>query len=88
MAETSYQMLEVLSFCDRERAFKPLSLKATVQTFLVKKNYNEAFRDVFFVLNRRKTWRPLKSNLVLVFESFEGVISAKKLKFNGNTQIS
>ena len=49
MAETSYQMQQVLSFCDRERAFKPLSLKVTVQTFLVKKRklHNEAFRDVY-----------------------------------------
>ena len=35
VAETSYQMLEVLSFCDRERV-QPPSLKVTVLTFLVK----------------------------------------------------
>ena len=35
LAETSYQMLEVLSFCDRERVQLP-SLKVTVLTFLVK----------------------------------------------------
>ena len=35
-AEISYQMLEVLSFCDRERAQTP-SIKITVLTFLVKK---------------------------------------------------
>ena len=36
VAETSYQMLEVLSFCDQERV-QPPSLKLTVLTFLVKK---------------------------------------------------
>ena len=35
MVETSQQMLEVLSFCDRER-LQPPSLKVTVLTFLVK----------------------------------------------------
>ena len=35
VAETSYQMLEVLSFCDRERV-QPPSLMVTVLTFLVK----------------------------------------------------
>ena len=34
-AETSYQMLEVLPFCDRERVYPP-SLKVTVLNFLVK----------------------------------------------------
>ena len=35
LAETSYEMLEVLSFCDQER-MQPPSLKITVRTFLVK----------------------------------------------------
>ena len=35
VAETRYQMLEVLSFCDREGA-KPPSLKITVLTFQIK----------------------------------------------------
>ena len=35
LAETSYQMLEVLSFCDRKGASSP-SLKITALTFLVK----------------------------------------------------
>ena len=35
MAETSYQMLEVLSFCDQERV-QPPSLKVTVLNVLVK----------------------------------------------------
>ena len=35
VAETSYQMFEVLSFCDRERV-QPPSLKVTVLTFLEK----------------------------------------------------
>ena len=38
MAETIYQMLKVLSFCDRERTERayPLSIKIIVLTFLVK----------------------------------------------------
>ena len=35
VAETSYQMLEVLSFCHQERV-QPPSLKVTVLTFRVK----------------------------------------------------
>ena len=34
VGKTSYQMLEVLSFCDQESAYPP-SLKVTVLTFLV-----------------------------------------------------
>ena len=36
VAGTSYQMLDVLAFCDRERA-QPPSITITVQTFVVKK---------------------------------------------------
>ena len=36
MAETSYQLLEVLEFCNRERA-QPPPIMITVLTFLVKK---------------------------------------------------
>ena len=37
VAEKSYQMLEVLSFCDQERDYPPL-IKKTVLTFQVKKS--------------------------------------------------
>ena len=37
MAGTSYQMLEVLAFCNLERA-QPPSITITVLTFLVKKS--------------------------------------------------
>ena len=36
VAETSYQMLEILSFSDRERALPP-STEISVLTFMVKK---------------------------------------------------
>ena len=36
VAETSYQVLEPLSLCDRERVL-PSSIKLTVLTFLIKK---------------------------------------------------
>ena len=53
-AGTSYQMLEVLAFWNRERA-QPPSITITVLTFLVKKKYNEEFRDVYFLRIREKT---------------------------------
>ena len=46
-------MVEVLSFCDRERALLP-SINITVLTFLVKKKENEAFRGVYFLRTRKK----------------------------------
>ena len=46
-------MVEVLSFCDRERLLLP-SINITVLTFLVKKE-NEAFRVVYFLRIREKS---------------------------------
>ena len=43
VAETSYQMLKGLSFCDRER-----SLKVTVLTFLVKNGKMKLSRVFIF----------------------------------------
>ena len=52
MAETSYQMLVVLSFCDRERV-QPPSLKVTVLTFPVKNSlYFENTRKKPLVTSR------------------------------------
>ena len=59
VAGTSYQMLEVLAFCNLERA-QPPSITITVLTFLVKKS---EIREIYFLTVREKT---LKSNLVLV----------------------
>ena len=68
MAGTGYQMLEVLVFCNRERA-QPPSTKITVLTFLVKKSTMKNPRCLFF----DKTRKNFKSNLVhvvvLVLES-------------------
>ena len=58
MAGTSYQMLEVLAFCNLERA-QPPSITITVLTFLVKKRTS----GCLFFDNTRKNF---KSNLVLV----------------------
>ena len=54
MAGTSYQMLEVLAFCNLERA-NPPSMTITVQTFLVKKKYNEEFLGVFILRRHEQT---------------------------------
>ena len=43
VAETSYRMLEVLSFCDGKR------IKITVLIFLVNQKYNEAFWSIYFL---------------------------------------
>ena len=64
--EASYQMLDVLLFCVRERAFKPHSIKITVLNFLVKKVRQFSFPGCLFFVNTRKT----KLNLVLVLESY------------------
>ena len=52
--EAGYQMLEVLAFCNLERA-QPPSITITVVTFLVKKKYNEEFRGVYLLIIREKT---------------------------------
>ena len=52
VAETSYQMLDVLLFCDPERAYPP-SIKITVLTFLVNQKYSEAFWRLYFFENTR-----------------------------------
>ena len=61
MAETSYQLLEVLEFCNRERA-QPPPITITVLTFLVKK-VQWRIRGCLSFDNTRKNF---KSNLVLV----------------------
>ena len=48
---TSYKLLEVLAFCNRERA-QPPSITITVLTL---KKYNEEFRGVYFLTIREKT---------------------------------
>ena len=60
-------MLEVLSFCDRERA-QSASIKVTELTFRVKKKkkkkkkYNEAFRGVYFLRRRKKCLSQISSS--------------------------
>ena len=61
VAGTSYQILGVLAFCNRERA-QPPSITMTVLTFLVKKSTMKNSGGLFFD-NTRKNF---KSNLVLV----------------------
>ena len=48
VAETSHQLLQVLSFCDQERVKPPL-IKITVVAFLVIKKYGEAFQGFYFL---------------------------------------
>ena len=60
---SNYQKLEVLSFCDRERAESP---SITVLPFLVKNEYNEVFWGVYLLRIHGKNF---KSDLVLVRES-------------------
>ena len=63
VAETTYQILEVLSFCDQERA-QPLSINITELYLLVNQKYNEAFQgECLFFENKQKNFQ---SNLVLI----------------------
>ena len=62
MMETSYQMLDILSFCDRQRV-QPPSTKVTVLTFLVKNGKMKLSKGVYVL---RISEKAFKSNLVLV----------------------
>ena len=55
MAETRYQMLEVLSFCDWERAYPRVIYKDKSADFSGGKKYNESFRGVYFFRIGEKT---------------------------------
>ena len=65
VAGTSYQILDVLSFCYRERP-KPSTIKINSLIFQVKKSTMKLSRLLF-----ESTWKNLKLNpvLVLVFKS-------------------
>ena len=47
VAGTSYQMLGILSFSERERAL-PSSTEISILTLVVKKKHNEVFQGVYF----------------------------------------
>ena len=64
MAKTSYQMLGILSFSDREWALTPSTEKGGL-TFVVKKSTMKLF-GVSFLENRREN---VKLNVFLVLES-------------------
>ena len=83
--EASYQMLDVLLFCVRERAFKRHSIKITVLNFLVKKVRQLSFPGCRFFVNTRKT----KLNLVLVLESYglNELRSVRKLVYMNGIKI-
>ena len=58
VAEKSYQMLEVLSFCDQERDYPPL-IKKTVLMFLVKKKSTIKLSGIY---PRKKTFSHISSS--------------------------
>ena len=62
VAGTSYQMLEVLAFCNRERA-QPHSITITVLTFRVKKSTMKNSGVSIFLQYAKKN---IKLNLVIV----------------------
>ena len=67
VAETSFQMIEVLSFCNWEMVDLP-SIKIAVLTFLVKKKKKNAFRGGWFFLENtglKSRSRSRRSSLVL-----------------------
>ena len=48
VAGTSYQMLEILSFSNRDRALPPSTEISVLTLNCGEKKYNEAFRGVYF----------------------------------------
>ena len=54
VAGTSYQMLEILAFCNRERCFPP-SITIKVLIFLMKKSTMKNSGVFFFLTIRKKT---------------------------------
>ena len=64
VAETSYKMLEILSFSDRERALPP-STEISVLTFVVKKS-TICFSGCLFLENKKVN---LKLNVVREFRA-------------------
>lgn len=66
VAETSFQMIEVLSFCNWEMVDLP-SIKIAVLTFLVKKKKNAFRGGCFFLENTglKSRSRSRRSSLVL-----------------------
>ena len=54
MAGTRFQMLEVLAFCNWERA-QPPSITDNSDNFSGGKNYNEELRGVYFLTIYEKT---------------------------------
>ena len=59
--KTSYQVLEIVPFSDREKALPP-STEINVLTFVVKKLVQKSFPGCLFLENRREN---LKLNVVL-----------------------
>ena len=63
MAETSYQMLEILSFSDREKT-QPASIEISVRNFVVKKSTLKLSEESCLENTRKKIkviYRPLPS---------------------------
>ena len=65
VAETCYQMSQVLSFSNLERAYNVTSFNKNIRTNFSgdKKKYNDAFWGVYFLRMREKKF---KLNLILV----------------------
>ena len=72
VAETSYQILEVLSFCDKERTYPP-SLKITVITFTEKKSKMKLSGETIFRI--RKNLKSCKSRTRESFSSSNQKVS-------------
>ena len=79
--ESNHQIVEVLSFCDRERSQVP-SIRITALTFPAKKKFNEDFRSVYYsvLLTREPAsfWRENVIAVVISTTSFsENVVVAE-----------
>ena len=77
VAGTSYEMLEVLAFCNWERAHATSFNNDNSANFFGEKKYNEEFRDVYFLTTRQKNF---KRNLILVvvlFRESKGLLTSE-----------
>ena len=68
MAETSYQMLEILSFSDREKT-QPASIEISARNFVVKKNTMKLSEESCLEKTRKKKLKLYIVHFLVVLES-------------------
>ena len=70
VAETSYQMLEVSSFCDWKKAFKTSVIKNNGANFFGKKHNGGLSRCIYFIRCAIKLLNPVLESKGVYFMSY------------------